>query len=117
MKKAIYTLFAAFAHSAPRAFNDDEDATLLNRGTTDTEDRGIESATIVEKATSFKKVTMMARMLNSKDSQGKWHERGVISLGYANQGHLHSVEVAAEEQTSTDLESVFKAGCDKKQLY
>lgn len=63
-------------------------------------DRGMESVT--EKSTSFKQVTLMARLLNAKDAFGQWHERGVVSLGYSNLGNLHSVEIATGEPlTST----------------
>ena len=84
MKKSIFMVFAAFACAAPREFDDDEDASLLHRNNAAVDDigadesRGIE---VDEKATSFKQVTMMARLLNSKDG---WQERGVISLGYTN---------------------------------
>ena len=86
--------------SAQKPYVEEEDDLLLNRAGAnqatdeDSQRGGVEAP--VERAASFKPVTLMARLLGAKDAHGQWHERGQVSLGYSNLGNLHSVEISTE---------------------
>jgi len=91
------------------------DEELLNRGsvhkTFDENETRTETPTekkaetVLETATSFKKMPVMARFVGGTEDKD-WVQRGEATLGYTYTGSLHSVEVSNRELGTVEAENL-----------